>query len=128
MKEHKGDRGSTAVEFALVVPILLVMVLGMMEFGRAYYIQTVLSGAARDGVRVMALQNDQAAAKTMTKSGAFGLSLTDAQIVVTPASCAGTSPIPQATVTVKYAMPYVTTFFGSSPLNLTGKGVMLCAG
>ena len=33
-------------------------VMGIAEFGRAYYIQTTLSGAAREGVRVMALQND----------------------------------------------------------------------
>jgi Flp pilus assembly protein TadG len=56
------DRGAAAVEFALVVPILLTLVIGIIEFGRAYNIQTTLSNAARDGVRVMALQNDVTAA------------------------------------------------------------------
>ncbi|MCT1433984.1 pilus assembly protein, partial [Dietzia maris] len=50
------DRGAAAVEFALVLPILLLLVLGILEFGRAYHVQTILSNAARDGVRVMALQ------------------------------------------------------------------------
>ena len=50
------------MEFALVVPLLLVLVLGIVEFGRAYHVQTTLSGAAREGVREMALHNDPAEA------------------------------------------------------------------
>ena len=58
------------MEFALVVPLLLVLVLGIVEFGRAYYIQTTLSGAAREGVREMALHNQPAAARAATKAAA----------------------------------------------------------
>ena len=54
----KSERGAAAVEFALVVPILIVLVLGIAEFGRAFFIQSTISGAAREGVRRMALLTD----------------------------------------------------------------------
>jgi len=124
------------VEFALILPVLLLLVLGIIEFGRAFNTQTILSGAARDGVRVMALQNNAAAARSATKAAAAPIvTLTDAQVTIattpstTPITCltTGTNPSAQATVTVKYPMAFLTGFFGTS-ITLTGKGVMRCNG
>ncbi|HKU29947.1 MAG TPA: TadE/TadG family type IV pilus assembly protein, partial [Arthrobacter sp.] len=42
-----SERGAAAVEFALVAPILVLLVLGIMEFGRAYNAQVSLTNAAR---------------------------------------------------------------------------------
>jgi Flp pilus assembly protein TadG len=117
------------VEFALVVPLLLLLVLGIMEFGRAYHVQTTLSGAAREGVREMALHNDPADARAATKAAASQLALTDGQIAVTPGTCVASAATPAATatVTVSYPMPFITDFFGTT-ITLTGKGVMRCNG
>ena len=41
-----------AVEFAFIVPLLILLVLGIAEFGRAFQVQGTLSAAAREGVRV----------------------------------------------------------------------------
>ena len=124
------ERGTSAVEFALVVPVLLLLVFGIAEFGRAYNTQSVLSGAAREGVRSMALHNSPANAKSATKAAAPSLSLTDAQITVSPANCAvtGLNPPVQASVMVSYSMPMLTKLFRTTPIALTGKGVMLCNG
>ena len=65
MKGLHKDRGAAAVEFALVMPVLLSLVVGIAEFGRAYNVQATLSGAAREGVRVMAVKNDAAAARAV---------------------------------------------------------------
>ncbi|MVA76539.1 pilus assembly protein [Auraticoccus sp. F435] len=123
------DRGAAAVEFALVAPVLLLLVLGITEFGRAYHLQTTLSGAAREGVRVMALQDDRAAARAATRSAAQPLVLTDAQIAVSPDSCAAAraSGSGNATVTVTYPMDFIGGFMGAS-ITLTGRGVMRCNG
>ena len=64
--------------------MLLLLVLGIAEFGRAYNIQTTLSGAAREGVREMALHNDPAAAKAATQAAAPQLALTNGQYAVLP--------------------------------------------
>ncbi|GHH71864.1 TadE/TadG family type IV pilus assembly protein [Promicromonospora soli] len=120
------ERGAAAVEFALVLPILLLLVMGIVECGRAYHIQTALSGAAREGVRVMALQDDVAEARATAKAASPQLALTDGQIGVTPTTCSGTNP-GTATVTVTYPFEIMFGLFGSD-FTLTGKGTMRCKG
>jgi len=44
--------GQGLVEFALVIPIFLLMVFGIIDFGRVVYMNSVLSQAAREGARV----------------------------------------------------------------------------
>ena len=55
--DHKGhfDHGAAAVEMALVLPVLLFLLMGMIDFGRAYNAQIQLSAAAREGVRLASL-------------------------------------------------------------------------
>lgn len=45
-----------AVEFAIVLPLLLLLVIGTIEFGRVYSQFQVFSGAAREGARCAAVQ------------------------------------------------------------------------
>ena len=126
----RGERGSNAVEFGLVVPILLILVLGIVEFGHAFQVQGTLSAAAREGARVMALQNDPAAARAAVRGASPTLdpAVTDAQITVAPTACPPTSTTTtNVRVTVVYPMPFLTDFFGSG-LELTGTGVMRCNG
>jgi Flp pilus assembly protein TadG len=126
----RDERGATVVEFAFIVPLLIVLVLGIAEFGRAFQVSGTLSAAAREGVRVMALQNDPAAARLAVRTAAPSLSpaVTNAQITITPAACPATGPTSTTVrVTVTYPMPFLTDFFGSG-VTLTGTGVMRCNG
>lgn len=124
------DRGAAAVEFALVLPILLLLVLGILEFGRAYHVQTTLSNAARDGVRVMALQDSAAAATSATKLSAQPLDLSASTIVVTPtAGCSSAlTGAGLASVTIEYPFSLVSGFLPIDDFTLTGKGTMRCFG
>jgi len=54
MRMH-GRSGQAIVEFALVLPVLVLMLFGAIEFGRAYYDLHLLANAARAGARVGAL-------------------------------------------------------------------------
>ena len=65
-----SERGAVAVEFAILLPLLSDACLGTIEFGRAYNAQITLTNAARDGVRVMAIANDPAGARTAAKNAA----------------------------------------------------------
>jgi len=128
-RRPRGERGASAVEFALIVPLLVLLVLGIAEFGRAFQVQGTLSAAAREGVRAMALQNDPVAARTAVRNAAASLNptVTNAQIVITPAACPAAGGSTNIRVTITYRMPYLTGFFGSG-LNLSGTGVMRCSG
>jgi Flp pilus assembly protein TadG len=126
----RSERGASAVEFAFIVPLLVVLVLGIAEFGHAFQVQGTLSAAAREGVRVMALQNDPAAARAAVQNATSSLNpaVTATQITITPASCPTTTAgSASVRLTISYPMPYLTGFFGSG-LELTGTGVMRCNG
>jgi Flp pilus assembly protein TadG len=120
-----SERGAVAVEFALLAPVLVMLLLGITEFGRAYNAQVTLSSAAREGVRVMAIGNSPAAARTAAKNSAAALkpALADTNITISPATCTtGT----QVTVKITYSLATMTGIAG--PFTMEGKGVMLCGG
>ncbi|MDK3255843.1 TadE/TadG family type IV pilus assembly protein [Blastococcus capsensis] len=131
----RGERGATAVEFAFIVPLLLVLVIGIIEFGHAFQVQGTLSAAAREGVRAMALRNDPVDARAVVRTAAASLSpvITDDQIDIvivggTEETCPTTGAGDTAVrLTIAYPKPYLTGFFGSQ-IELTGTGVMRCNG
>jgi Flp pilus assembly pilin Flp len=52
VRRHERERrGAAAVEFALVAPIFFLLVMGMIEVGRAVMVQQILTNAAREGAR-----------------------------------------------------------------------------
>ena len=56
--------GAAAVEFAIVAPVFFLMVLGMIEIGRAVMVQQIITNASREGARQAVL--DGATATTVT--------------------------------------------------------------
>ncbi|MHA7297381.1 TadE family protein [Pseudarthrobacter sp. MDT1-22] len=120
-----SERGAAAVEFAILLPVLLLLVLGTIEFGRAYNSQITLTNAGREGVRVMAIANDPVAAKAAAKNAAASVSTTisDSDITLSTDVCSTGS---QVTLTIKYNLSTITGIAG--PFPMTGKGVMLCGG
>ena len=46
-----GERGASVVEFGIVLPILLVLLFGVIEFGFLFYDKAMLTNAAREGAR-----------------------------------------------------------------------------
>jgi len=111
----------------MVMPLLLILVLGIIEFGRAYNIQTTVSNAAREGARVMALQSAPADARSAAIAAAApAVTLSAGQINVSPSTCVGTTA--SAVVIVTYQLTFITNFFGTPPIALEGRGVMRCNG
>jgi Flp pilus assembly protein TadG len=53
-----SDRGAAAVEFAVVLPILLVMIFGVIDFGRLVSAEMTLNEASREAVRALAFGQD----------------------------------------------------------------------
>jgi Flp pilus assembly protein TadG len=47
----RGEHGAVAVEFAIVLPVLLLLVFGIIDFGHAYYMKQVLQNSCREGAR-----------------------------------------------------------------------------
>ena len=52
-----GEAGQALVEFALILPVILLLVVGMLEFARAWNLHQVMTDAAREGARRAVLAN-----------------------------------------------------------------------
>ena len=48
----KNQKGQALVEFAIILPLLFLLIFGIFEFGRAMFIKNSLNNAARSAVRV----------------------------------------------------------------------------
>ena len=126
-----ADRGAAAVEFALLLPLLLLLVFGIIDFGRAINAQITLTQAAREGARLAALSQSNVVSRT--QAAATGLS----GVTVTVTACpSGGGAASDATVQVSYPFTFLTPlgaiaglFGGSglgSSLTLTATAVMAC--
>ncbi len=56
MKRIRSEKGAALLEAAITVPIILLISVGIFEFGRAYQTQQVLVNAAREGARIAVIE------------------------------------------------------------------------
>ncbi|WP_353083122.1 TadE/TadG family type IV pilus assembly protein [Tessaracoccus lapidicaptus] len=123
---RKTERAAAAVEFALVAPVLIALLLGTIEFGFLIFLSSAASGAAREGARAAAISGQVADAVTVAKSAYMTTTGRAGNATVNPAGPACT-PGEAVVVTVTENYGSLTTFFGSS-FTATGRGEMRCGG
>ena len=58
MKTEPRSHGQALVEFALVLPIFLVLILGVFDFGRLIFLHTSMTNGAREGARLATVNQD----------------------------------------------------------------------
>ncbi len=126
----RQDRGAAAVEFALLLPMLLLLVFGLIDFGRALNAQITLTQAAREGARLAALGEPNVVSGT--QAAATGLSPVTVTVTSCPAGAgAGVNAVVRATYSFSFVTPVtaIAGIFGSgfgSTMTLTAQGVMPC--
>jgi Flp pilus assembly protein TadG len=64
MKRMRNEKGAALLEAAITVPIILLISVGIFEFGRAYQTWQVLTNAAREGARMAVITSSTDAAIT----------------------------------------------------------------
>ena len=130
------DRGAVAVEFALLLPVLLLIVFGIIDFGRMLNAQITLTQAAREGARLAALGDTYQVVQARVTTAATSLSGVSVPPYAPCPAGASTSAGADATVQVTYQFQFATpigafaAMFGGSgfgsPITLTAQGVMPC--
>ncbi|QGF24294.1 TadE/TadG family type IV pilus assembly protein [Raineyella fluvialis] len=129
---RKSDRGAEVVEFALLAPILMALILGTIEFGFAFLAQATIAGAAREAARDMAIHNNPDQARMVAVNAAvpvvvFANPTEEIGIAATcPTGAAG-----QVVVTINHPYVGLTGWLATvAPTGVTlgGKGVMRCGG
>jgi Flp pilus assembly protein TadG len=119
-----GERGAAAVEFALVLPVLLLVIFGIIDFGRMLNAQITLTEAAREGARATSIL-DAAAGGLRIDAVLNGMSPVTPNITACPIT---PGPSDDAVVTLTHEFSFVTPIglLGGGTATLTGKGVMPC--
>jgi Flp pilus assembly protein TadG len=84
----KSERGAELIEFALVLPMLLLIVLGIVDFGFLFQRMQVMTNAAREGARIAVLQgyasaDVEARARGFVQSGGVPTTTTNPAVQVT---------------------------------------------
>jgi Flp pilus assembly protein TadG len=86
---RRSERGQTAVEFALVIPAMLLFLLGIFQIGITYYNNESLQTSARDGARAGAIHTGstllqiQGFVDAAVRSNTVGLDTSTSKLVVT---------------------------------------------
>ena len=90
-----GRRGQSLVEFTLVLPLFLLLVAGMVDFGMALYSNMTVLNAAREGARLsVTAPGNTAAVDSRVRSMASGLNGADLTVTTT---CERPNPAPATT-------------------------------
>lgn len=122
------ERGAAAVELALLLPILLVLVFGIIEFGRGYNAKLTLTHAAREAARAYAVGHDSDEVESVVSDATSSLdssNLTIANLSDLSTPCTAGDEVH---VELAYTLDYVIPFFKSGTFDLDATGSMRCAG
>ncbi|MEN3339189.1 MAG: hypothetical protein V7647_2865 [Acidobacteriota bacterium] len=130
----RNQRGAALLETAITLPLILLISVGIFEFGRAYQVQQVLTNAAREGARVAVLEQYTdadviAVVRTYMTSG--GLTAVDPVLIRTVPVAPGTG----SRVTINYPFNFMVlnpvarmvapaSTLGSGVLNMQASALM----
>jgi len=112
-------RGAAVVEFAIVAPIFMLFVFGMIEYGRMVMVQQIITNASREGARTAVLEGstrDDVIDAVVTYCQSSRITITDDEVVLTPndPSTAGVGD----PVTVALQVPFRDVSWLPSPMYL----------
>jgi hypothetical protein len=148
-KQAKRQRGAMAIETALLFPLLVLLLFGMIEFGLLVYNRQVLTNASREGARAGIVQDDPANRPTGADIGivvdeycgfcdgcrkrliTFGSALPLTAVEVGGTDCMGSpccakfAEVLEVRVTYQYEF-LVLTNFGFGPIDLVARTLMKC--
>jgi len=120
-------RGGAAVEYALILPALVMFVLGLMDCGRLLWTYTTLAHSVESASRCAVVNTSTCgsttAIQTYAVGQAWGLGLGSSAFTVTAATC-GTEVLGAMTFTFVIPWLYGTAPFGSS--NAMALSAMAC--
>ena len=131
MRVHKtlrSESGASAVEFALLLPVLMMILFGIIEFGMALYRQAILTNASREGARlgiVPSVTNAEVNTKIDAYLTAAGIAPGTVTRTPPPVLTGGTGSDVKVTLTLPYTyvvLPGLTSITPS--INLVATTVM----
>ena len=119
------DRGVAMVELALILPVLVMLLVGIIEFGRAFNWQVSIQGAAREGASALALGESSGDVETAVNGSAGAASVTGIDQSPCPSGTSSSSTS-YATVTVHADFTFGIPFVDLGTKTLSASASMRC--
>ncbi|MGE5597401.1 MAG: TadE/TadG family type IV pilus assembly protein [Hyphomicrobiales bacterium] len=109
---RETEAGQSLVEFAMILPVFLLLLFALVDFGRGFYTWLVVTNAAREGARAAAVQMDSAGIDQKIQEAYCDdypgdCSLDPAKMTVTKTNVQGARGS-EVTISVSYDFDYVT--------------------
>jgi Flp pilus assembly pilin Flp len=128
-----SENGAAAVEFAIIVPLLVLLILGGMDLGHEYYMEHLITNASREGARYAAKYTGGASLPTSSQISTYVITNLnygsfDLNSLAVTGAYAGVSPSEVVTVTVtadKYWWILGSLLKLSNPTILTATTAMI---
>jgi Flp pilus assembly protein TadG len=126
-RRHASQRGQSLAEFALVMPVFLILLFGIIDFSLGLKAWLTVTNASREGARVLALGQSCTQVTNQAQAVAHGLT-PPVTVTITPSTCQGSSGDAMA-VTVTYTYTFVTPLGNfvhllSGPITMTSTSTM----
>lgn len=134
---RKNKDGATIVEFAVILPLLILIIFGIIEFSLIFYNKAIITNSAREGARAGVVWGPELDGKSyrLTKEKieeiagdylgnniiTFG---TPGPIIISSEPCKGESTTDEVTVTIQYTHSFFVLPFGN--INLSSQSKMKC--
>lgn len=119
----RSQKGQSLVEFALIIPVLVFLLLGIVDFSRILHAYLTIDHAGREAARAASIGKAEGEAEQIGKNAGSSIKLANPKgtVSVKTASSGG-----NATVTITYPITFITPMFGSivGPITLTDTTVM----
>ncbi|MEA5050182.1 MAG: TadE/TadG family type IV pilus assembly protein [Oscillospiraceae bacterium] len=129
MKRGRSEKGQAMVEFALVLPLLLLLLCGIIDFGWIFYNNIMVDNAAREAARYSAIHvYDDGAFNSGDTADARTAALASSPIL--PDTLTATVAVSGDAVTVTVTSPtavltgLTSTIFGGKTVNLSSTSTM----
>jgi len=116
--------GGAAIEFAIVAPVFIGLLLGAVEFGRMYYVRQNLEYATEQAARYYSLNPSTSTSDVTSKFDGFlagGLRSSTTVSYADAASCNGNAYVVCTTVTASYPFSFTSSYLGFAPTTVTAR-------
>jgi Flp pilus assembly protein TadG len=113
----KSEKGQSLVEFALILPIFLLLLFAILDFGRIYFAYLTIDHAGREAARAASIGSTDI--EEVAVSNASSINLTEDQVTFTTLDG-------EATITITYPIDFLTPVIGNiiGSFDLTNTTVM----
>jgi len=126
MKNIFNNKGQSMVEFTLILPIFLILLLGMFDTSRILSTKIVLQNTARNAARVAAITNSDSSTINEINTGTVSLDTSKLNYTITPSE-SYRSIGENVTININYTIdintPIISNIFGDNVI-VAGESVM----